>query len=154
MIPPGEGNKKASSTILARPWSRPGRPVPVVPSCAIQLYPQTCEWGIVNTIVHTSVHTTFTGPSLHLYTLNRRVVELTEISGQPGIATTRPGQRAQLLAARGLRSALLPQMRQNDPWGSSRYQQLCDCPRADLNNLGLSGYLRELNNAPEERRQV
>ena len=38
-----------------------------------------------NTIVHTSVHTTLTYPSLYLLTLHRRVAELTEISGQPGM---------------------------------------------------------------------
>ena len=58
----------------------------------------------MNTIVHTSVHTTFTGPSLHLYTLLRRVAELTEISGQPGIVKIDPGEATQLLVARGPRS--------------------------------------------------
>ena len=108
----------------------------------------------MNTIVHTSVHTTFSCPPLHLLTLGRRVAELTEISGQPGIVKIGPGGRAQPLAARGLRSALLPQMRQNDPWGSSRHQQLCGCHRADLNDPGLYGCLSELDSTPEERIQV
>ena len=64
---------------------------------------ETCEGSIVNTIVHTSVHTTLTCPSLYLLTLHRRVAELTEISGQPGIVKIGPGA-ATCTAAGGVRS--------------------------------------------------
>ena len=57
---------------------------------------------MVNIFVHTAVHTTVEGPSGHLPTLGRRVVQLTETTGQPGIAVIRPGERVQPLAARGL----------------------------------------------------
>ena len=62
----------------------------------------TCERSMVNIFVHTAVHTTVAGPSGHLPTLGRRVLQLTETTGQPGIAVIGPGSRTQRLAARGL----------------------------------------------------
>ena len=50
---------------------------------------------------HTAVHTTVAGPSGHLPTLGRRVLQLTETTGQPGVALIGPASRAQRLAARG-----------------------------------------------------
>ena len=57
---------------------------------------------MVNIFVHTAVHTTVKGPSGHLPTLDGRVFQLTETTGQPGIALIGPDSRAQRLAARGL----------------------------------------------------
>ena len=48
---------------------------------------------------HTAVHTTVAGPSGHLPTLGRRVAQLTETTGQPGLAVIGPASRAQRLAA-------------------------------------------------------
>ena len=57
---------------------------------------------MVHIFVHTAVHTTVAGPSGHLPTLVRRVVQLTETTGQPEFALIGPASRAQRLAARGL----------------------------------------------------
>ena len=71
--------------------------------------------GSALSIVHTSLHTTVTCSALHLSALSGRVIQLTETTGQPGIALIRPGERAQALAARGIRAAFLPQMRPKCP---------------------------------------
>ena len=115
---------------------------------------QTCEQGIVDIIIHTSVHTTFTGSSLHLLTLGRRVLQLTETTGQPGLALIRPGDRAQPLVARGASRVILTHLRQKCRSEPTRRQRLCAFPRTGHIDPGLSGYLRELNNAPAERMQV
>ena len=54
---------------------------------------------MVTIFVHTAVHTMVAGPSGHLPTLGRRVVQLTETTGQPGLAVIGPASRAQRLAA-------------------------------------------------------
>ena len=46
--------------------------------------------GSALSIVHTSLHTTVTCSALHLSALSGRVIQLTETTGQPGIAPIRP----------------------------------------------------------------
>ena len=55
----------------------------------------------------TAVHTTVAGPSGHLPTLDERVVQLTETTGQPGFALIGPASRAQRLVARGASRGIL-----------------------------------------------
>ena len=62
---------------------------------------------MVHIFGHTAVHTTVEGPSGHLPTLSRRVLQLTETTGQPGIALIGPASCAQRLAARGASKGIL-----------------------------------------------
>ena len=62
--------------------------------------------------------------------------------------------RAQPLVARGASRVILTHLRQKCRSEPTRRQRLCAVPRADQGDPGLSGGLRELNNAPVERRQV
>ena len=96
----------------------------------------------------------FTGQSLHLYTLHRRVFKLMEISGQPGIVKIGPGAATQLLVARGAPMVILTHLRQKCRSEPTRRERLCASPRANLNDPGLSGYLHELGSEPAERMQV
>ena len=66
---------------------------------------------MVHIFVHTAVHTTVAGPSGHLPTLGRRVLQLTETTGQPEFALIGPASRAQRLAARGASKGILTHSR-------------------------------------------
>ena len=110
--------------------------------------------GRALSIVHTSLHTTVTCSALHLSALSGRVIQLTETTGQPGIAPIRPGERAQPLAARGASSVILMHSRRKCRSQPARRQPLCATGWADQSDPGLSGGLRELENAPAERGQV
>ena len=112
-------------------------------------------------LVHTAVHTTVAGPSGHLPTLGRRVSQPAETTGQPGFAVTGPASRSQRLAARRASKGILTHSRPfatkvsitaRAPPAAVRVSPTF--PRADHSNPGLSGGLRELNNASGECSQV